>query len=107
MYTCVYKTRVRAMGSHRRPGAGGRGSSFFHVNASPTILSLIQGASRGGDGGHRCLHSSPAHSHALKRLACDLLSRWPRGGSAAGSCLWLAQRRARALAADRPPGFWG
>lgn len=48
--TCVYKTRGRAMGSHRRPGAGGRGSSFFHVNASPTILSLIQGASRGGDG---------------------------------------------------------
>lgn len=44
--TCVYKTRVRAMGSHRRPGAGGQGSSFFHVNASPTILSLIQGASR-------------------------------------------------------------
>lgn len=105
---CVSKTRVRAMGSHRRPGAGGQGHVFLSCQRPTPILSLIQGASREGDGdGHGRLPSSPTHLHALKQLAGDLLSRWPRGGSASGSCLWLAQRWARGTAADRPPGFWG
>lgn len=32
---CVHKTRVRAMGSHRRPGAGGQGRDFLSCQCPP------------------------------------------------------------------------
>lgn len=82
---CAHACTRRACGPWDHTGDQGRearGATFFHVNAPP-ILSLIQGASREGDGhGPGRLPSSPTHTHALKQLACARLS--PDGPAVAG-----------------------